>query len=156
MSNYNSAYANYKQYNNSDISKHWNYDMQPIPAPVISTIKTNVFGTGPNTGVEHPTLKNAYRFYPKKTANKTTADVVLRSACGGRPISEDYDSESLPLDSGGCSGVCDPSFPTSCGSKCICVTVPKPLGKCMDKNTVARLAENRARFDTRENYDFNK
>ena len=85
MSNYNSAYANYKQYNNSDISKPWNYDMQPIRAPIISTIKTNVFGNGPNIGDKHPTLKNAYRFYPN-AANNTTADAVLRSTCGGARV----------------------------------------------------------------------
>ena len=80
MSNYNSSYANFGQYNNSDISKPWNAHMQPIEAPIISSIKTNVFqnsghnariaagASGSYTGNEYYTLgtkKSAFnKFYP--------------------------------------------------------------------------------------------
>ena len=62
MTDYNSNYANYKQYNNGDISKQWNYQSQPIYPPVISSIKTDVFGTSAKTGYQ--TLTSGYAYYP--------------------------------------------------------------------------------------------
>ena len=99
MSNYNSSYANFGQYNNGDISKPWNSHMQPIQAPIISSVKTNVFqnsghnapiaagASGSYTGNEYYTLgtrKSAFnKFYP------STSSSVSRPACGGRVV-ENY------------------------------------------------------------------
>ena len=126
MSNYNSAYADYKQYNNSDISKPWNYDMQPIPPPIISETKTNSVWSGPNPNngkIEHPSLKNAYRFWPG------TETRVTRPLCGGGSKRENYrptQNEMFECNSTYCTSVfadgaekaCDTFWPRYGGGAC--------------------------------------
>ena len=61
--------------------------MQPIPPPIISETKTNSVWSGPNPNngkIEHPSLKNAYRFWPG------TETRVTRPLCGGGSKRENY------------------------------------------------------------------
>ena len=71
MTDYNTSYAKFNQYYNSDISKLWNnsQNLQPIRAPVISSIKTNVFQPFPKSGFQ--TLKSAYPYFPGVCNNVT-------------------------------------------------------------------------------------
>ncbi len=76
MTDCKSNYSNYKQYNNGDISKQWNYKPQPIVPPVISSIKTNVFGPFAKTGYQ--TLKGGYPHYQSSQGKCCTCNNVTR------------------------------------------------------------------------------
>jgi len=74
MTDCNSNYSNYKQYNNGDISKRWDYHPQAIVPPVISSIKTNVFKPSTKTGYQ--TLKGGYPHYLGGTCNNVTRPTI--------------------------------------------------------------------------------